>query len=486
MYRSIQPTVTIASARSIALASEWRGFLFIVLFLALAYLMVAPAARAVSPAPDGGYPGNNTAEGEDALKSNVGGTDNTALGFNALFANTEGDDNTATGSLALKDNTTGSFNTANGYAALLNNTTGTRNTGIGEDALRNNTTGNNNTGIGEDALRNTINGSDNTATGVNSLISNTTGSRNTATGMETLRSNETASFGTANGFEALKNNTTGSFNTGIGMRALLNNTTGAFVSAFGAQALVSNTTGGAHTATGVNALFHNTTGNSNTATGFQALFNNTTGGNNIALGRNAGSSLTTGSNNISVGNAAVAAEANTIRVGIQGLQTRTFVAGIRGRTTGNANAIPVLIDSVGQLGTASSSRRFKHDVKPMDQTSEAILDLKPVTFHYNEDNSETAQFGLIAEEVEKVNPDLVVHDEDGKIYTVRYEAVNAMLLNEFLKEHRKVEELETTVAQQRKEMESVLARLQEQESKIDKVALEVKKNQPAARLVSAK
>jgi predicted ribosome quality control (RQC) complex YloA/Tae2 family protein len=189
------------------------------------------------------------------------------------------------------------------------------------------------------------------------------------------------------------------------------------------------------------------------------------------LGYFAGFSLTTGSNNIDIGNRGVAGEANTIRIGnavttvwSDGLthpaQTRTFIAGIRGRTTANANAVPVVIDSAGQLGTASSSRRFKNEIKPMDKASEAILALKPVTFHYKSDNTRTPQFGLIAEEVAKVNPDLIVRDENGEIYTVRYEAVNAMLLNEFLKEHRKVEALQTSFAQQQRDFQSKLTQQQ--------------------------
>jgi uncharacterized coiled-coil protein SlyX len=139
-------------------------------------------------------------------------------------------------------------------------------------------------------------------------------------------------------------------------------------------------------------------------------------------------------------------ESGIIRIGQLGSQTRTFIAGIRGVTTGNMNAIPVLIDSVGQLGTVSYSKRFKKEIKPMNSTSEAILALKPVTFHYKSDNTNTPQFGLIAEEVAAANPDLVVSDEKGDIYSVRYEAVNAMLLNEFLKEHRKVQEQGATIA----------------------------------------
>jgi hypothetical protein len=227
-------------------------------------------------------------------------------------------------------------------------------------------------------------------------------------------------------------------------------------------------------ANGFEALQANTIGNFNTAEGFKALLNNT-GSNNIGLGSNGGNSLTTGSNNIDIGNVGVAAESATIRIG-SGAQTRTFIAGIRGKTTVNVNAIPVLIDSAGQLGTTSSSRRFKKEIKPMDQTSEAILALKPVTFHYKSDSKGTPQFGLIAEEVAKVNRDLIVRDENGEIYTVRYEAVNAMLLNEFLKEHRKVEEQDRQLQKQQKQIEALSAGLQ-------KVNDQLELNKPAPQIV---
>jgi hypothetical protein len=221
------------------------------------------------------------------------------------------------------------------------------------------------------------------------------------------------------------------------------------------------------------ALLSNVTGHDNTANGAFALLNNTSGDSNIALGNNAGSLLTTGNFNIDIGNPGLAGESSTIRIG-SNQQTRTFIAGIRGVTTGNANAIPVLIDSLGQLGTMSSSRRFKEEIKPMERASEALFALKPVTFHYKSDSTNTSQFGLIAEEVAEVNPDLVVRDDNGDIYTVRYDAVNAMLLNEFLKEHRKVQEqagtiaeLKSTVAQQQMDFQATFA---EQEKQIEAFA----------------
>ena len=241
-------------------------------------------------------------------------------------------------------------------------------------------------------------------------------------------------------------------------------------------------------ANGYQALNRNTAGFENTANGFNALGNNTTGRFNIALGSFAGGDLTTGSGNIDIDSTGVAAESDTIRIGNS--QTRTFIAGIRGITTGLNNAVPVLIDSAGQLGTISSSRRFKKEIKPMDSASESILALKPVTFHYKSDATGTLQFGLIAEEVAEVNPDLVVRDADGEIYTVRYDTVNAMLLNEFLKEHRKVQEQdatiarvkstaakqEATIAQQQKQIEALTAGLQ-------KVSAQIEASKPAPQIV---
>src|SRR4029077_1894029 len=230
---------------------------------------------------------------------------------------------------------------------------------------------------------------------------------------------------------------------------LFKSTTGNNNTADGSGALFSNTTGSNNTADGPLALENNTIGHDNSAGGFQALANNTTGSSNIALGSNAGINLTTGSNNIDIGAPGTAGESKKIRIGKQGTQTATFIAGIYNVNEGGTIK-PLYINSNGQVGTQApaSSRRFKREIKPMDQTSEAILGLKPVTFQYKDDNTRTPQFGLIAEEVAKADPDLVVRDEDGEIYTVRYEAVNAMLLNEFIKEHQTVQELKSIVAKQ--------------------------------------
>jgi hypothetical protein len=261
----------------------------------------------------------------------------------------------------------------------------------------------------------------NTATGAGALLSNTTGGNNTATGESALFFNTTGSSNTANGVSALQTNTTGGNNTATGFQALFNNTTAFGNTANGYRALTRNTNGAGNTAIGSSTLQNNTTGGSNTAIGSSVLFNNTTGDSNTALGATAGFSVTTASSVICIGSFGA------------NVSNSCFIGNIREVQTQNANAIPVLIDSAGQLGTISSSRRFKNEIKSMDSASEAILALKPVTFHYKSDKTATAQFGLIAEEVANVNPDLVVRDKNGEIYTVRYEAVNAMLLNEFLK-----------------------------------------------------
>jgi trimeric autotransporter adhesin len=387
---------TLSVINSISRPPLRRGFLLIPLALALAWLVLSPMARAVDPPPDGGYPNNNTAEGDDALLNLTTGSHNTAISFKALYSNT-----------------TGSNNTANGFNALYSNTTGGSNTAYGFDAL----------------------------------------------------------FG--------------------------------------------NTTGRGNTANGFNALFGNTTGVNNTADGWGALASNTTGKRNIALGVSAGSTLTTGNSNIDIGNVGVADESSTIRIGTKGTHKDTFIAGINGVTV--ATGVGVIIGPDGRLGTVVSSARFKDAIKPMDKASEAILALKPVTFRYTHelDPDGIPQFGLVAEQVEKVDPALVARDGQGKAYTVRYEAVNAMLLNEFLKEHRKVEEQEATITQlkssaskqeatiaqlkstvaqqqkdlqatavqQEKEIKALTASFKDQASQIQTVSDKVEMSKPAPQIV---
>ena len=327
---------------------------------------------------------------------------------------------------------------------------------------------NQNTVLGDDALLNTT-GNDNTAIGFNALLSNTSGSFNTSTGMDSLYSNTTGSSNTATGFQALYLNNGGG-NTATGIFAMYNNTTG-----------------GSNCAFGVRALDSNTTANNNTAVGTLALVNNTIGSNNIALGYFAGLHIKTGSNNIEIGNRGMAADSHTIRIGAQETHNTTYIGGISGATV--ADGVAVVIDSNGHLGTITSSARFKDAVKPMDKASEAILALKPVTFRYKHDLDPEGipQFGLVAEDVEKVNPDLVARDEQGKPYTVRYEAVNAMLLNEFLKEHRKNEEQGATITQQRKDFEAALAQQQKQidalSAGLQRVSAQLEASKPAPQTV---
>ena len=362
--------------------------------LVLACFAIAPMAYAVVPAPDGGYPGGNTAEGT-----------------NALLSRTTGEFNTAVGWFSLKSLTTGSFNTAIGAGTLVLNT-----------------------------------GDENTATGVGALLLNTTGA----------------------------------FNTANGTVALLNNTEGGFNSAFGWEALSSNTTGGSNTAIGNTALQNNIDGFSNTAIGGGALEANTTGGANTALGTLAGSAQTTGSSNVYIGAGVT---------GVAGESNACYIASIFGAGVGAGNTA-VFVDSNGKLGTNFSSRRFTEENRPMEGASEALFSLRPVAFRYKKeiDPAGTSQLGLVAEDVEKVNPDLVVRDKEGKPYSVRYDQVNAMLLNEFLKEHRTVQELRSTVQKQQNDFQSKLA---EQQKRIDaltaglqKVSAQLEASKPAAKMVN--
>jgi trimeric autotransporter adhesin len=329
-----------------------------------------------------------------------------------------------------------------------------------------------NTAEGTNALKNLTTGVGNAAVGWYSLFSNTDGSFNTGVGAGTLLfnvGNQTTGEGTQNtavGTAALLSNTTGSDNTAVGTQALLSNTTGIEHTAYGSGALLSNTFGTQNTAFGAGALRNTTFGSTNVAVGRGALSLNTSGGSNIALGFNAGLFVSTANNVISIGS-----------VGAD-VSNSCFIGNIFGITTVNVGT-PVLVDSAGQLGTISSSRRFKHEIKPMDEASAAILALKPVTFRYRSDRSGTPQFGLIAEDVAEVNSDLVVRDENGEIYSVRYDQINAMLLNEFLKAHRAIEE-------QRKEIDTLKTQLKEQVALIQRVSDKVDLDQSTPRVVANK
>ena len=445
------------------------------LFMAIVLvgLGLLPNAQAVNPPPDGGYPNFTTAEGQKALFSLTTGAGNTAVGWFSLLSDAAGSFNTATGAGTLLFNNADE-NTAVGAAALLFNTTGGANTAVGSTALLHNTTG-----------------SFNAATGSQALVANTTGAENTANGAFAMNISTDGSFNTAIGAFALANNT-GSENTAVGVNALFSNTAGGNT-AMGAHALRVNTTGFQNTALGHSVLNHNTdgsyntaigtsalalnTGDGNTACGNVTLFNNI-GSNNTALGNVAGTALTTGDNNIDIGYnvMGVAGESNTIRIGNSDIAA-TFITGISGASASGGAA--VFVNSNGKLGTSVSSARFKEDIKPMGKASDAILALNPVSFRYKKDIDPQGipQFGLVAEEVETINPDLIIRDREGKPRTVRYEQINAMLLNEFLKEHAKVQRLEAA-------LDAVNERLKEQEAKIDKVSAQIEFNRSAPQMVA--
>jgi hypothetical protein len=383
---------------------------------------LAPLTQAVNPPPDGGYPGSNTAEGTQALFSLTTGVWNTALGFQTLFSDTTGGSNTATGVRALFSNVNGVNNTATGVLALAGNTSGFNNTANGWAALNANSTG-----------------AHNTAVGVNALFHNN------------------ANFQTAVGRDALFANTVGAENVAVGYKALAANTVAGFSVAVGFQAL------------------DVATGGQNTAVGDNALGSVTTGARNTALGDLAGSNLTTGTNNVYIGvfqSAGAANESNTTR--IRNIATTPLNTGMF-----------VEVDANGKLGFITSSRRYKHDIEPMANASEALFALKPVTFRYNGeiDPAHAKMFGLIAEDVAKVSPNLAVRDAKGEVVAIRSDSINAMLLNEFLKEHRRVEDLQATVAQQQKGMEVLTAQLKEQAAQIQKVSAQLETNKPATKVV---
>jgi hypothetical protein len=469
--------------------------------LVLTAFTLFSAADAVNPPPDGGYPNFTTAEGENALlglttgagntavgsfslESLTTGSFNTAVGAGTLLSN-NGDSNTAVGAAALLLNTTGGANTAVGVDALFSNTIGEGNTATGDSALLSNTTGGSNTANGDLALFSNTVGTDNTAIGDSALASNTNGSANTASGVAALVGNTSGGSNTATGVSALAGNTTGNNNTATGVAALVDNSNGNLNTAIGDSALHDNTLGNSNTADGASALFQNVGGSGNTAIGSGALSSIATGDSNVAVGENAGENLSgSDSNNIDIGAnvAGVAGENNTIRIGNSDVTT-TIIRGISGQTIPSGAA--VLVAANGQLGTATSSERFKEEIKPMDKASEALFSLKPVTFRYKKelDPVGAQQFGLVAEDVEKISPDLVARDENGVVNTVRYDQVNAMLLNEFLKEHKKVTEQQATIAQLRQEMETVVVMLKEQESQIQGVSAQIEMRKPATSVV---
>lgn len=369
----------------------------------------------------GGAIGTATAQeitwyGAGALVNNTTGVGNGAFGANALYWNTTGSENMAFGFDALAYNTSGSYNGASGSYSLLLNTTG----------------------------------SYNTASGYQALYYNTIGNFNNAIGALTLSFNTSGGYNNAVGYSALYHNTTGLQNNGSGYVSLFSNTTGNYNSGYGAFTLYANTAGTGSNATGYGALYRNTTGAYNSAEGYFALGYNTTGGSNIAVGPYAGYNLTTGSNNIDIGSRGVAAETGVIRLGTQGTQRAAYMAGVSGvNVTGGAT---VVVNSSGQLGVMSSSRRYKEDIRSMGDASDRLLKLRPVTFRYmkaDENGQKPEQYGLIAEEVAKVMPELVVYNEKGQPETVAYQTLAPLLLNELQREHRQVASLQAEVAELR-------------------------------------
>jgi trimeric autotransporter adhesin len=405
----------------------------------------------------------NTAMGVNSLLHNTTGSNNTVVGFDALAFSTTATGNTAVGSFALNANT-GNNNSAFGFQALTANTTGITNAAFGTQALFSNTTANGNSAFGSSALFSNTTGAGNAAFGFQALFSNTTGFNNNAFGISALSANTTGGANSAFGEAALQNNTTGADNSAFGRDALVFNTTGSVNTAFGFRALLSHTTSNGNSAFGGEALEGSTTGVANSAFGWQALQQLGTGDDNIAIGNGAGFNLTSGSADIYIGNIGVATESSTIRIGAG--QTAAFMAGINGATSASGTA--VFVNSNGQLGSIQSSRRFKDDIADMAGESDLLMKLRPVSFYYKQeyDATHTRQYGLVAEEVAQVSPDLVVFGKDGAPETVRYHFVNAMLLNEVQKQRQLVEgqrklneEQQSTIARQQTAIQDLAARL---------------------------
>ncbi|HEY1787343.1 MAG TPA: tail fiber domain-containing protein [Verrucomicrobiae bacterium] len=408
---------------------------------------------------------NNFFAGGNAGNTAVTGQGNSGIGADALTSLTSGSDNAANGFGALQNTSSGSDNTADGYEALFSNTSGSYNVADGYKTLFSNTNGNDNSAVGYEALFSNTFGIQNTANGELALYSNTTGDYNTANGSEVLYANTSGHDNTGNGYQALYQNTTGYGNTADGSGALVFNNGGYFNTADGDVALENNTFGDYNTANGYEALTDNTSGDNNTADGAAALLNLSGGSYNIALGQNAGTAIVNGNNNIDIGNSGFGDESSTIRIGTA--QTKAVMAGIYGATIASGGTA-VYVNSSGLLGTITSSRRFKQNIHSMASASDVLLALRPVTFQYKKDldPAGTPQFGLVAEEVEKVDPALVVHDDKHQVYSVRYEAVNAMLLNEFLKQHGTVEEQSSEIKTLQKQNSLLTGRLDDLEAAI--------------------
>jgi uncharacterized coiled-coil protein SlyX len=423
------------------------GFL---LLLPLICFGLAPMTQAVGPDTDGSIPGSNNGEGVGVLTSRTTGIWNSGTGFQALNHLTAGNQNTATGLRSLFSDINGGFNTATGVYSLYSNTSGFFNS----------------------------------ATGGYSLANTVDGSYNTANGYGALYRNSTAQYNCAFGFAALYHNLKAWTNNAFGVEALFNNLTGETNNAFGTGALFANTQGESNNAFGHGALESNVDGIWNNAFGFNALDSSISGSFNTAIGDSAGFDVT-GSGNVCIGEGVF---------GETGVDDSTYIRNI------NTTAQPIVagVDGVtvdlttGRLGHGVSSQRYKEQIKPMDKASELLFSLKPVTYRYKKeiDPKQTLDFGLIAEEVAKVSPELAIRDAKGQVSNVRYNAINAMLLNEFLKEHQQVAEqqatiaeLKSTVAQQQKGMDVLTAQLKEQATQIQKVSAQIEMSRPVPKVV---
>jgi len=427
----------------------------------------------------------NAAFGDAALLYNDGGSNNSAFGSRALFYSSAGSmqsafgayalygvlgnagsANSAFGAFALRGNEYGYENSAFGARALATNAYGDRNSAFGYQALGGETS--DSSAFGWKALGSNISGTDNSAFGASALGSNTTGYANAAFGQNALSANLNGHANSAFGQNALSSNTIGYANSAFGQNALSSITTGFDNSAFGENALSSNV-GEANSAFGRSAL-QDSTGSANTAVGRTALARLVGGSNNVAIGAGAGFFQTGGSNNIYIANNASggAGLSGEILIGTVGTHTQAIIAGIHGRLT--PSGISVLVNSNGVLGTTTSSGRFKQDVQDMSEASEMLMALRPVRFRYREavaEGESILEYGLIAEEVAEVAPELVAYDGEGQPFSVRYHVLPSLLLNEMQKHQRTIEEQARVIEKQTERNQAQEAQLATLAARLD-------------------
>jgi hypothetical protein len=411
---------------------------------ALILLVLAPAAAHAECTG-----AENTCFGVAALDSNSAGTANSAFGFGALHSNAVGAGNTAIGNLAMYEGVDNTQNTAVGQFALRRASGTWQNTAVGLLALGGDSdpmTGSYNVGVGAFALLRNVSGSNNVAIGNAAMVENTTGFTNVAIGSSSLRSNTTGYLNVAVGPQSLARNTSGKRNVAVGSSTLYGvgapeGLTGSDNTAIGYGALLADTSGYANVALGSAAMWNESTGHRNTGLGTRALFSATSGNRNVALGYAAGYDITTGSDNIILGggNRGAVDDSGVIRIGSPKYQYKAYLAGVHGVQPGKGGAVPVVIDGNGQLGTLNSSRRFKQDIAPLaDDVNVRLLQLRPVSYRYtqaHDDGSQPLEYGLIAEEVAAVFPELVVYDTAGQALTVRYHLLASMLVDALQREH---------------------------------------------------